>query len=135
MDDNTLLLVDFGEGCFASIDATYNAVATNTPQFELYGSRGVLQISGWTRSGPALELHTTLPTGAPGWFAPTAPLDEEPKPGMIHTLQDLLHFAHCIVNDQAPIPSAAHARHVIEIIEKAYLAARTGTTQDILTTF
>ena len=34
-----------------------------------------------------------------------------------------------------PVPTAEHARHVVEIIEAGYRAAQTGQTQDLTTTF
>jgi predicted dehydrogenase len=40
------------------------------------------------------------------------------------------------INDGTPSPvTAEHARHVIDIIESAYRAAETGTTQEVRTTF
>jgi predicted dehydrogenase len=40
------------------------------------------------------------------------------------------------VRDGVPSPvTAEHARHVIEIVEKAYRAAETGATQELRTTF
>jgi predicted dehydrogenase len=46
-----------------------------------------------------------------------------------------MHLCDCIVDGRPPVPSAAHAAHVVEIIEKAYLAARTGQTQRLTSTF
>ncbi|MBS7611384.1 hypothetical protein KEJ27_04155 [Candidatus Bathyarchaeota archaeon] len=46
-----------------------------------------------------------------------------------------MHLVDCILNDKTPIVSAEHARHVIEIIEKGYIAAKTGKTQEITSTF
>ena len=39
-----------------------------------------------------------------------------------------------ILEDRDPIPSGAHARHVVEIIEKAYRSAREGQTLELVTT-
>jgi predicted dehydrogenase len=41
----------------------------------------------------------------------------------------------CILDDRPVIPSGEHARHVLEIMEKAMVAARTGETQQLETTF
>ncbi len=52
-----------------------------------------------------------------------------------HLWADIRHLVDCIVNDKEPIPGPEHARHVIEIIEKGYVAAQTGEAQELRTTF
>ena len=47
----------------------------------------------------------------------------------------LAHALDCIVEDKKRILSGEFARHAIGIIEKAYVAARTGITQTLATTF
>jgi predicted dehydrogenase len=46
-----------------------------------------------------------------------------------------MHLVDCILNDKEPAISGEHARHVIEIIEKAYLSAKTEKTQHLKTNF
>ncbi len=41
----------------------------------------------------------------------------------------------CIRDDREPEVTAEHARHVIETMEKGYLAAPTGQRQEITTAF
>jgi hypothetical protein len=41
----------------------------------------------------------------------------------------------CIADNRPVIPSGEHARHVLEIMEMAIVAARTGETQTLETTF
>ena len=101
MDDSTLLLLDFGEGVFAEVNGTYGQIARNTPQVEVY-----------------------LKEPRRGWFQP----DRLARP-MKHTVHDLAHFADCVRDGTRPVHSAAHAAHVIEVIEKGYVAARTGHAQ------
>jgi predicted dehydrogenase len=48
---------------------------------------------------------------------------------------DIMHMVDCALNGKTPVVSAEHARHVIEIIELGYLAAETGQTQTMTTTF
>ena len=52
-----------------------------------------------------------------------------------HVYSDIMHMVDCVLNDREPAVSAEHARHVIEVIELGYLAARTGQTQEMKTTF
>ncbi len=46
-----------------------------------------------------------------------------------------MHAIDCILEDKKPLLSGEHARHCIEIMEKAFVAARTGITQNLETTF
>ena len=57
-----------------------------------------------------------------------------------HVFNDVMHLVDCIIKDKAPIVfgntlSINHARHVVEIIDKGYEAARTGKTQTLTSTF
>ena len=43
-DDNTQLLLDFGDATFAHLDSTFCAWSTPGPTLEIYGSEGVLAL-------------------------------------------------------------------------------------------
>jgi predicted dehydrogenase len=46
IDDNSLLMLDFGEATFTYLDATYCVEASLGPRMEIYGSSGTLSLSG-----------------------------------------------------------------------------------------
>jgi predicted dehydrogenase len=143
--DNSHLLLDFGESVFASVDGTFCVKAVKGPAYEFYGSNGVLVIN---RS-----------KGSNFWFEAYIDGDESPVTGWLssrlnpfeswritlptrrHTWEDwtidkgIEHLVECILQDKPPIPNCEHARHVVEIIEGAYEAARTGKAQQLATTF
>jgi predicted dehydrogenase len=48
---------------------------------------------------------------------------------------DIAHWAECVLQGKKPILSAEHARHVVEIMEKAVIASQTGQAQTLTTTF
>ncbi|HEY3079459.1 MAG TPA: Gfo/Idh/MocA family oxidoreductase [Chloroflexota bacterium] len=129
MDDSTLLLLDFGGNVFAEVNGTYCQVARNTPQVEIYCRSGVLQLGGWSRPSVPLEVHGEV-GGGKGWYRP----DRLARP-IKHTVHDLVHFAECVRDGARPIHSAGHAAHVIEVIEKGYLAARSGQAQSVGSAF
>jgi predicted dehydrogenase len=128
MDDSTLLLLDFGESVFAEVHGTYCQRAFNTPQIELYGETGIIQLGGWTLRAVPLQLYVEREVAgfAGGWYQP-----QGLTPTLKHTVADLVHFAECVTEGRAPVHAAAHAAHVIEVIEKAYLAARSGVAQAV----
>ncbi len=52
-----------------------------------------------------------------------------------HVFEDIMQLVDWIREDKATIVTAEHARHVIEIFDKAYRSANTGEAQKLRTTF
>jgi predicted dehydrogenase len=52
-----------------------------------------------------------------------------------HLYADVMDLADAILEDRAPRATGEQARHVVEIIEKAQVAARTGQAQALESTF
>ena len=66
----------------------------------------------------------------------TARWDEFPlTEGLWRIPSGLTHLGHCLSEGNSPDTSVEHARHVVEVVENTYIAARTGQAQDITTTF
>jgi predicted dehydrogenase len=138
-DDVTLLTIDFGD-VFALLDTAWvNYRATHVPPLEIYGQKGVISHLGGSHPKArgrdfAIELYRDHPNhGIRGWTSveviPPALLNPPPA------VTGLVHAFECIAEDKRPVLSGEHARHCIDIIEKAFVAARTGVTQRIETTF
>ncbi len=146
MDDNTLLLLDFGDSVFA-LASGQNAVTSPSlgwGRLTFFGSDGSLDLI----SGRGLEItsrtalngtlgfptvQATVPVtgqaGLPGVVGPHLSIPEA------HVYADILHLVDCLREEREPLVTGEHARHVVEVIEKGYLAARTGQTQEIVSTF
>ena len=134
--DNTLILLDFGNSCFA---LAYGTAAGGPSGWcpTYYGTRGV--ISNFTINGTPLQYPgRELAEQAPGWtgeqwllphvVGPHRTIEEQ------HVFEDIMQLVDW-VRDDIPSPvTAEHARHVIEIIEAAYMAGETGQTQELKTT-
>jgi predicted dehydrogenase len=139
-DDITLLTLDFGDSVFATLDAAWvNHRATRVPPLEIYGEKGVITLIGEDRDradprGVEIELYRDEPDHSiRGWTKVDVipPLKNDPAPAVA----GLHHAIECILNDTKPVISGEIARHCIEIMEKAYVAARTGITQSLETAF
>jgi predicted dehydrogenase len=143
-DDNTVLLLDFGESCFALADATFNMHATRAPRMEVFGREGTLVLHyniNETGTAPPLELYQAATSGPEGRAGGWARLDLSHLTGRQRQV-DLLrravlveHLADCLRDGVQPELSVAHARHVLEIMLKAGESARAGTTVDLETSF
>ena len=124
MDDNTLLLVDFGAAFFAFVYGTVAGSVTQGFQPSLYGTRGAVV---GTRFGER-ELKE------PGDHEPHV-VGEHARAKESHVFEDLMQLVDWVRDGTPSIANAEHARHVIEIIEAGYRAAETGATQDLRTIF
>lgn len=143
-DDNTLLMLDFGSSVFAVIDGTFNVNAAKSPQVEIFGRAGTINLYNEQQlqqdpSLPPLEIfRLDAAPGVDGWITPrirhvSGDLDDQWRRYRRAIL--VKHLADCIVADMHPTLSAEHARHALEIMIKATESARSGKVLDLQTTF
>ena len=137
-DDNTLLMLDFGNSTYAVIDATFNVNAAKSPQLELFGRAGTLNLYSQMEdvSGPGLEIfRLDAVPGVDGWIVP--PWQDGLDQGQQRYQRAILvkHLVDCLAEHKHPILSAEHARHALEIMLKATESARSGKALDLRTTF
>jgi predicted dehydrogenase len=147
MDDNTLLLLEFDGGCFGVVGGHFAEMGQviGWGFMGIYGSSGALEVtdlypdtaypSHVTVNPPALAANLALSgrpnlEGVPAYIA-----GPHQDMGEAHLWADIRYLLDCIHSGEDHLQTAAHARHVIEIIEKGYLAARSGATQPVTTTF
>lgn len=139
VDDNTLLQLDFGAGVFAiaSGSAAYPGRGVGWGHLCLYGTTGAMEVYAANPREPNLASVVELVGGETyhfNDFGPYLPPDHA-QLGDPHVYADIRHFAECVAGGQRPYGYAAQAVHVIEVIEKGYLAARLGQPQTIERTF
>ncbi len=132
MDDMTILTLDFGEKGFGIVYSgfTWNSAAG---QLRLHGSEGAVEIADGqvvVRGHHAGEFPPEPAGRVPDMVE--GPHRDIPES---HVYADILHLVDCVRTGAEPSVTAEHARHVIEIMESAYRAARTGLRQDLTTTF
>ncbi len=149
IDDNTMLMLDFGDATFAMLGG-HSAATGKLIQWGgmgIYGSRGsveTLDIEPLSGHPVALAINGDVdlpelePAGAGVYTLRTRlpHVDERhaaiPEP---HVYADIMHCVDCIRTGALPVASGEHAAHVVEIIEKGYLAAETGQAQQLESTF
>jgi predicted dehydrogenase len=126
IDDNSLLLLDFGDDRFVFLDATYCVMASMGPRMEIYGSEGTIAVSENRREERPLYLYR-LETME--WTQP----DVTPAP----PVRDLgvLHMVDCLLNDKPLELTGEHGRHLVEIMTQAPKTAAEGRTIELKTTF
>jgi predicted dehydrogenase len=138
IDDCTTCIVEFAGGVQITINASFIKGSPVSPRMELIGSRGAIIVGGRGAHGDVehwVQTEEQLTYGFGHNLKEALPFDETEYPPGVHILSDILHLAECIREDKQLLVSAEHARHVIEIIEESYQAARTGRAQPLTTHF
>ena len=137
VEDNALVLLDFGNATFAVVDSTYCVQAAKGPRMEFYGSEGTINVNERGAAVP-VELYREEEGDAGG----TQPERGTWRPVQVEgggrgwTLASgVEHLADCIRTGQRPVISAEHARHCLEVMLAAMEAARTGVAQEVRSTF
>ena len=140
-DDNTILLLDFGDGVFAVAFGTASgAVSEQFGACVYFGSRGT--IDGVLLNGEPFDFpgrEATLHGPVTDWDAQMCVLDHVvgahrhlPE---AHVFEDIMQLVRWVL-DGVPSPvTAEHARHVVDIIESGYRSAAASSTQRLSTTF
>ena len=120
-DDNWQMLLDFGNGRLASLAANNCVLGSRAPQVEIHGLRGTLALDPIDVSAPIEVLRQ-----GSGWQSISPPPTGRAS-GPDHHL-GIEHLVECIETGRPPILSAAHALHVIDILEKAARSSQEGRT-------
>jgi predicted dehydrogenase len=138
-DDNTLFMLDFGESTFAVIDGTFNVNAAKSPQIEIFGRAGTINLyNHYQQDAPApLELYRLdAAPGVDGWIQMGGRLASAQAQQLRYRRALMVkHLVECINEGKRPVLSADHARHALEIMIKAIESARSGRAIELTTTF
>jgi predicted dehydrogenase len=113
VDDTASVLMEMECGAIAVAETSWCQVSPGE-DITVYGTEGTLMLNPWRHT---LRVYRKKPEE--GWFEPKLPPADGPA---AHR-----HFVECILNDQPPKPTAAHARHVVEIMLSAVQSSPTGT--------
>jgi predicted dehydrogenase len=124
MDDQTMLLLDFGDTFHALVYATVAGGLTTGFFPNIYGTEG--SIVGLKFGDQDLRVEGEYPRHVRG---------EHRTLRESHVFEDMIELVDLICEGTLPYGTTDHARHVIDIIESGYRAAETGQTQELRTTF
>lgn len=125
MDDSVTLLLDYGEGFHAIINSVIANSIVRGRAFvpNIYGTEGKI-IDGVLNDTSLIYENDHQPH----IFGRHLAIKEN------HVVEDILQLADFIRDDIPSVATPEFARHVIEIIEAGFIAARTGQTQTLSTT-
>lgn len=131
VDDNTLMIMNFGESSFAFLDCTYCAFGHRGPRTQIFGSEGTINFNDYGAPTPLSVYRDDWDLGLKGW------MDIDLGRGAQWSLPaGVEHLVDCILDpSKEVIVSGEHARHVIEIMNKCTAAAHNGVTLPLETVF
>jgi len=139
-DDNTVILLDFGDNLFALAYGTAAGRLTTGFMGTYMGTGG--SIVGLTLNGeplqyPGREIAEQHPHGAQGgnqWLLPHV-VGPHRDIEEAHVYEDVMQLVDWVRDGKPSQVTAEHARHVVDIIESGYRAAESGETQELSTSF
>lgn len=124
MDDNTFMLLDFGQAFYAVGFGTPHGVLQRGAEPYIYGTQGaILQAALGEQS--LRRDDDVAPFVTP----------EHRALGESHVYSDLMQLVDWASGGPRPFGTAEHARHVIEIFDAAYRSSASGQTQTLQSTF
>ena len=132
--DHVLIHLEFASGALGQLLASFATQDTLAPWLELHFERGVVSFGGksWDEDGP-VQIYETDARGDPGegW----RPAIEAPSNEVGSVEAGALHFVRCLLGQERPVLTAEHARHVLDVILKAYASIEDGRSHDTETDF
>jgi predicted dehydrogenase len=125
-EDNAQVLLDFGGACFGVVTSGFTMQQYRSPALEVYGTAGTLQMLGddWDPDGYEFWHN---PAGCWQVYRESAP-DWPWADG-------LRHLVECVRTGSAPLATAEHARHVLEIMLLAQESGRDGMARPVRSRF
>jgi predicted dehydrogenase len=132
--DHVLIHLEFVSGALGQLLASFGTLDTLAPWLELHFSGGVVSFGGksWERDAPvSIYTDDDSDEGVEGWaHGVDVPLDDGTTVEI-----GARHFIRCLLGEEAPVLTAEHARHVLDIILKAYASIDDGEAHATETTF
>jgi len=115
--DHLLIHLDFGDNRFAQVLSSFATPRSKAPALEIHGENGTVSISfeSWYDPDAPVDLwlRDERPDGLERWTQVVPPESS----GITHLIQaGPAHFVAVLEGREAPILTAEHAAHVLEII-------------------
>jgi len=125
-DDNTHVLLDFGESRFATLTSGFTIQQYRGPGIELFGTEGTINLLGDDWDPDGFELWQNC-AGCWQYF-------KETQPDWPWT-DGLRHLVECIRQGSKPLVTPEHALHVLEVMLQALASGRDGKSREVTSTF
>ncbi len=132
--DHVLINLEFANGALGQLLASFGTAATLAPWMEVHFERATVSFGGQSHEKDApvsLYVDDESPAAREGWAHGV----EIPVDDVAVVEAGIRHFIDVLSGDAEPILTAEHARHVLDIIVKAYASIEDGASHATETTF
>lgn len=132
--DHLLVNLGFAGGALGQVLASFGTPNTRAPWLEVHFPMATISFAGQSYERDAavsLYVDDDSPLGLEGWQEDVQ-VPQEPD-GVVEA--GARHFVACLRGETAPILTAEHARHVLDIILKTYASVEDGRAHPTETTF
>ena len=130
--DNNVMVLDFGNNTLGTMDTGYVMMASKAPDMELFGTEGVISTYGGDQVDRIRLYKDDWNTDVAGWQDVDIPsLDSR----WAKHPSTLLSLADAVLDGKPLVNGPRHMAHVVEVIEKTWIAAESRQTVDLTTTF
>jgi len=130
--DHVLIHLEFESGALGQLLASFATHDTLAPWLEIHFEGGAVSFGGksWEPDAPAMLFDASGDAVGDWRPAREMPRDEH---GVVEA--GARHFIACVLGAEAPVLTAEHGRHVLDVILEAYASIADGRAHDIATTF
>lgn len=132
--DHVLIQLEFASGTLGQLLASFGTLDTLAPWLELHLERGVVSFGGksWELDAPvSVYRDDETDAATEGWVQNV----EVPRDEFSVVQIGARHFIGCLLGEEAPVLTAEHARHVLDVILAAYSSIQDGRSHETGTTF
>jgi predicted dehydrogenase len=129
--DHVLMNLEFANGALGQLLSSFGAPGTQAPWLELQFTKGTISFPGksWIPDAPAsIFVDDDSALGLEGWVHGLRPPPPQDGRGVIQA--GCAHFVACLRGEEVPVLTARHARHVLDIILKAYASIDDGRSHE-----
>lgn len=106
--DLFFIMLDFGGGRLAMVDASFCVPDARVPGLELYGTEGTLSVPRYSQQVALYRIDTHLRVA--GW------MDVSPRDDGYSVSRAAEHLVDCVLAGSAPSLSAEQVRQVMDIL-------------------
>jgi predicted dehydrogenase len=134
--DHVLINMEFANGALGQLLASFGTANTLAPWLELHFETATISFPGapFEKDSPAsIFVDDDSQLGLEGWIHGLLPPPPEEELAVVET--GVVHFVACLRGEAKPVLTAEHARHVLDIILKAYASIEDGLSHETETTF
>ncbi len=130
--DHVLMNLEFASGALGQLLSSFAVASTEAPYLEVHFSGGSIAFTGDAFAVASAPHVHHLDAGTADRAAKMPRLEADPL-SIIET--GAAHFVACVRGDETPILTAEHARHVLDVVLRAYESIADGHSREIETTF